>query len=355
MCVCVYVCAPCDSVSLFDSGVKGEWKGQERTQKKCCVSGRPKAEKRTDKRTPPGLQRFHKRRRNEALLETFQGYIEQLKPKPGHAYTKAGKRMLLLILLSTFVTHLVSDPQVDPTHSNKAFQEAADVVHCSLSHMREEWKSFEAAGRIVSPKKRGRKRLGPEICYDGENLTTEHIAHIQADIQKFNKETGEGVTLKKLRKSLKQAYGVKVRNALLRKILLRLGYKWLRATKKGRIKKCASRKLRIQQFLTEYAAALKLQNVDKTHVIIYMDESYVHQRHSSNYTWAAPADNTVYSGSGKGVRLIIVHAVSKDGLLYSEGHQRQNGMCRLCWVCVLCVCGVRVCLCVFLCVCVCVV
>ena len=59
---------------------------------------------------------------------------------------------------------------------------------------------------------------------------------------------------------------------------------------------------------------------------MYVDESYLHQKHSSNYTYFHPdsADgNKVFCGSGKGQRLIILHAITKDGLLSVDGHERQ--------------------------------
>ena len=183
-----------------------------------------------------------------------------------------------------------------------------------------------STARQGSPKKWGRKPIAARaICYDGENLNSEHILHIQKDIRRFNKDTGEGVTLKKLRNSLSSKFNTEVRNSLLRKVLLRLGYKWQKCTKKGKLKQCASRQQRTRQFLKEYAAALKQQNIDNTHVIIFMDESYIHQRHSANYTCCSSSDNVVHTGSGEGLRLIIVHAISKDGLLFKEGEQRKPG------------------------------
>ena len=57
-----------------------------------------------------------------------------------------------------------------------------------------------------------------------------------------------------------------------------------------------------------------------------MDESFLHQKHSKEWTWFHPDHvdkNKVYCGKGKGQRLIIVHALTKDGLLYVDGHQRR--------------------------------
>jgi hypothetical protein len=72
---------------------------------------------------------------------------------------------------------------------------------------------------------------------------------------------------------------------------------------------------------------LKKQNVDKTHIIVYMDETYCHQRHSSNFTWSNPNSeqkNHVRVGSGKGLRFIILHAITEDGLLSVRGDEKNR-------------------------------
>ena len=56
-----------------------------------------------------------------------------------------------------------------------------------------------------------------------------------------------------------------------------------------------------------------------------MDESYHSTRHALNGTWhdaSQPIDNKVIRGTGKGARLIIIHAMTKYGLLH---HSRKNG------------------------------
>jgi hypothetical protein len=49
---------------------------------------------------------------------------------------------------------------------------------------------------------------------------------------------------------------------------------------------------------------------------VFTDESYVHQQHSSTLSFYLrdPA-HRLYRRSGKGVRLIIVHALTREGLV----------------------------------------
>ena len=76
---------------------------------------------------------------------------------------------------------------------------------------------------------------------------------------------------------------------------------------------------RIRRHLIRYAAALKKEATGK-YVIVFMDESYIHQGYCAKRTWycAATSSRVVpnrVKGSEKGKRLIVIHAMTKFGLL----------------------------------------
>ena len=73
--------------------------------------------------------------------------------------------------------------------------------------------------------------------------------------------------------------------------------------------------------MNEFSEALKLEESGE-HVIVYMDESYVHQRHTTGRTWGKPNERIIRTDGGKGLRCIILHAITKQGLLYCDGDQR---------------------------------
>ncbi|CAF4177578.1 unnamed protein product [Rotaria sordida] len=77
----------------------------------------------------------------------------------------------------------------------------------------------------------------------------------------------------------------------------------------------ANRIKRIGQFLVKYAAALNLEK-NKEAIVCYMDESYVNTGHHIHYGWYVDSTNkNILTGTGVGKRLIIVHAITSDGLL----------------------------------------
>lgn len=158
-------------------------------------------------------------------------------------------------------------------------QDAAEIIHGSYKKIHKLWEDYCQHGRIISPIKRGRKKLNAQLCYEGSALSIEHIVKLQDYVLELN-ESEKGVTLKKLRKKLLAEFQIEVRNHTIRKILLSLGYQWGRAKKVGKLKTCSSRSRRTREYLIAYAEAFQLER-NGMHIAVYMDESYCHQRHAS--------------------------------------------------------------------------
>ena len=141
-----------------------------------------------------------------------------------------------------------------------------------------------------------------------------------------SKREGEAVTIKSVKSLLESECNIKASKTVIRKILKRLGYQWGPAKKVGVRSKRREVAVVLREYLIKYAEALKLETTGE-YVIVYMDETFLHQRHSKNYTWFHPEHddtNKVFCGTGKGTRLIVVHAMTRDGLLSADGHQRQE-------------------------------
>jgi hypothetical protein len=74
-----------------------------------------------------------------------------------------------------------------------------------------------------------------------------------------------------------------------------------------------AKRIRIRQFILEYAAALVEEEAGRA-IIVYMDESYIHTHIASKKGWFHSSDRDVI-GDGDGKRLIILHAMAEKGLL----------------------------------------
>ena len=67
----------------------------------------------------------------------------------------------------------------------------------------------------------------------------------------------------------------------------------------------------IRRYILDYAAALK-----QDCTMVWMDESYIHAGYCSRFSWYHQSEDVVPNrvrGSEKGKRLIIIHAMSKEG------------------------------------------
>ncbi len=128
------------------------------------------------------------------------------------------------------------------------------------------------------------------------------------------------VAIKHIQLLLLEQEQVHVSEWTLRRWLHEIGYAWDDKTFIGALTP-QYRDVRIRSFIWEYANALRQQQ-DGTYIIVYLDESYIKQFHQMKKGWhpiAGPHKNNETRGeAGRGKRLIIVHAMSHDGMLEVE-------------------------------------
>ena len=106
----------------------------------------------------------------------------------------------------------------------------------------------------------------------------------------------------------------------LRRWLHDLGYAWDDKTWIGALTP-GERDRRVRSFIWHYAGALQLVRCGK-HIIVYLDESYIHTGHQMKKGWhptKGPYKNNETQGDADtGKRLIILHAMTADGMLEVE-------------------------------------
>jgi hypothetical protein len=124
-------------------------------------------------------------------------------------------------------------------------------------------------------------------------------------------------------KQLKKKLTLPVSVRQIQRLLKNLGYKWRRKRCMGRMTR-EQRAQRTRSFIKQYSAALKEQELGSV-IIVYIDESYIHCSHQFQYCWSLTSDSEghhVKASPAKGKRLIILHAMTKDGLLHfnPRGH-----------------------------------
>ena len=178
----------------------------------------------------------------------------------------------------------------------------------------------ESLPRVKTNKKRGRgskafkQRYGDMFCV----LKQEHlVAILEYVVRRSNSARGGMVTIGRVQSHLLSKF-----ETLFKKYNVYYAMRHrLRLTHstpaKRRIEFTAARKRATIIFCQKLDAAIKLEAAG-THVIVMMDESYIHLNHRPSETWNGDGV-PVYRSSSKGSLFIIVHALTRDGLLTPNG------------------------------------
>lgn len=80
------------------------------------------------------------------------------------------------------------------------------------------------------------------------------------------------------------------------------------------------REARIREFLIDFSIAKKREE-SEDYVIAFMDESYLHVGHRPRFSIYPDGENRSVNTARAGKRMIIVHAITKDGPLVAESHR----------------------------------
>ncbi len=178
-----------------------------------------------------------------------------------------------------------------------------------------------------------RGRASPNyILDDARKLQPQHLARIESFIAECHGKKGGGrVTIGNIKKDLLSTFGAegktracsslrltKISRSAVRYALVHmLRYRWGKIRLK-KINPDPERNDVIRTYLKAYGDALELERRG-THIIVYLDESYVHQNHAPTESWLKEGgDRHVERSSSKGKRVIILHAITNDGPLGGE-------------------------------------
>lgn len=195
--------------------------------------------------------------------------------------------------------------------------------------------TFAKTGALPIPSRRPADRSHPlHPFYSGESgpsLAAEQLIHRELHEVTLSNVFQSCTTL---RHELEEQLGIVVSKSTVHRWLHALGYQY---GKKHFVNQDRSyRNALIRRYIYQYAKALKEQE-DGTAIIVYMDESYIHAHHCSKYLWYSLSTSTKNDvrGDGKGKRIIIMHAMTKDGLLEVEGIEPSNILTELYHSCAL--------------------
>jgi hypothetical protein len=173
------------------------------------------------------------------------------------------------------------------------------------------YRQWWETGEVPEPDTSERGSGNPQHPRHDTSLSLEQILSIHSLLAEA-KSKDEFMPTREIRRRL--ALPLSVRQ--IRRVLRQLGYRWGRKRSMGTASK-QQQTQRMRSFIRQLAEALQ-QERDGTAVLGYTDESYLHTAHSNQYCWFAPASssrNQVRGTASKGKRLIMLHAMTRHGLL----------------------------------------
>jgi hypothetical protein len=215
-----------------------------------------------------------------------------------------------------------------------AIKAAAQAELASPSTLRAAAAQFAAHGTLTPPRTPVARSHPLHPFYTGESgpsLAAEQLIHRELHEVTLNNVFQSCNTL---RRELEEQLGLVVSKSTVHRWLHALGYQY---GKKHFVNHARSyRNALICSYIYKYAAALKEQE-DGSAIIVFMDESYIHAHHCSQFLWhsLSSATKNEVRGDNKGKRIIIMHAMTKDGLLEVEGVEPSNILTELYHSCAL--------------------
>src|SRR4051812_9071524 len=207
-----------------------------------------------------------------------------------------------------------------------AVKATAAAELASPSTLRDVTKQFLNTGALPSPSTTALRGKGNPTHPLHSSQTEEYGPSYAAELLMHElvhkqKRDGVSITATVIAGELRERLAVTVDRRTVRRWLRALGYRWRHKRYVGGMKPQA-KNVRIRQFILEYAAALAEEEAG-TAVIVYVDESYIHAHHASKKGWFQLSDRDVI-GDDNGTRLIILHAMTDNGLLAVPGEIASN-------------------------------
>jgi transposase len=142
-----------------------------------------------------------------------------------------------------------------------------------------------------------------------------------ADIVYKYQLEGTYSSVPRIQESLVDQFGINLAAHRVRYVLVhKLGFRFGRGKLVARHRDPHEDRANKRLYVLKHQEARILEKRGEA-VLVYTDESYVNTTHARKQTWfdpKAPTKNEIVGQPGKGERLIILHAITKDGFLVTK-------------------------------------
>ena len=200
----------------------------------------------------------------------------------------------------------------------QALHTVSSLLHRSYKSLQALWQKWHEEGEVyvVDTATRG---AGAVSHADHDNHVSVDVIFSIIEYIRQAKAEGGGCTTTDILEHLLDQHGISMHKSTLCRVLHHMGYWYGKAQVIGKMND-AWYVGRIRTFLIQYSEVLRTEARGQC-VVVYTDESFVNVNHASKSTWfnaAATEGGTVVRPSGKGRRLVLVHAFTKHGWLTND-------------------------------------
>jgi transposase len=144
-------------------------------------------------------------------------------------------------------------------------------------------------------------------------LTSDHQTTVEERMGEWSKN-GESVTKRMIQRFLKEEFDIEITMNRIAHYLQEWGCEYERVREIAPVDPVWHAR-RIGRFIVQYHRAMK-EEAEEIAVIVYTDESYIHSNHACQESWFPAGSNHYVVRSRRTGRLVIIHAITVDGLLY---------------------------------------
>ena len=260
------------------------------------------------------------RKRSQRRRDKLKAQIDLLAHAQGKAFTEAENRQAVL----TYLILCQENPEAGKVwlieRTGAVLGRGPRVIYDLVTH-------WQKTREIIVHDPANRGRGSPKFVFRPKGFHPAVIEWLKARIESSLK-AGRTVRVPWLAHDLFAEWKLASSRQTLYAVLKRLvGANWGRCVVlKGNFDPTSGKAKQARvAFIKAYAHALKLQAETKT-IIVYFDETYLNTGHVSKMSWHLNGHRGL-STQAKGRRLIVLHALTKDG--WVRGKRADGSVCEL--------------------------
>jgi len=201
-----------------------------------------------------------------------------------------------------------SGPFVSTKNSSGRVADGLDISPVTVRRIMSSYKRAGEKIAVLPKKRRGRQpRQSVVVCPNAQTVIRKYI--------RDQNLKGQRVSLEKVRAYISEESELEIPKTTLWRALSRWGFTYGQGRRRDSLKE-QDYVIRARRTYLRAIRNNRNQDGSTKRPEVYLDETYINKNHSSRFTWYLDEDGPwVNKPSGVGPRLIVVHAISCNGLI----------------------------------------